>query len=73
MRIVIHQIAVFEGARLGFVGIHRQIMRPLLFLGDERPFLPRREPRPAAAAKAGIDDDLDDVVGLHVQRFFSAA
>ena len=30
--------------------------------------LPRREPRPAAAAQAGVGDDLDDVVGLHVER-----
>jgi hypothetical protein len=57
VRIVIHQIAILERARLGFIGVDGQIVRPLFFLGDERPFLPRREPRPAAAAQAGIGDE----------------
>src|SRR5687768_18539334 len=43
-------------------------MRPLLFLGHERPLLPRREPRAAAPAQAGVGHGLDDLLGLHRQR-----
>ncbi len=66
--IVIHQVTIFKSSRLRFVGIDRQVMVPLLFLRDERPFLPRAESRPAAPAQAGVSDGLDDLIRLHLQR-----
>ena len=70
MRIVVDEIAVLKGARFGFIRIHREIVRALLFLGNEGPLLPGTEPRPAATAQAGVGGDLDDLLGFHVQRFF---
>src|SRR5579884_617793 len=43
-------------------------MGSLLLLGDEGPLLAGGEARAASAAQARVDRDLDDVLGLHVQR-----
>src|SRR5439155_4132567 len=69
VRVVIDQITVLERPRFRLIRIHREIVRPLFFLGDEGPLLPRREPRPAAPAQAGVGHGLDDLVRLHLQRF----
>jgi hypothetical protein len=43
-------------------------MQPLLFLGDKRPFLPSREPRPTPAAQAAVDHDLGDDLRREINR-----
>jgi len=70
VRVVVDEISILERPRLRFVGVHRQIVRPLFFFRDERPLLPGAESRPAAPAQTGFGDGLDDVVGLEVERFF---
>ena len=66
VRIVAQDVAVLAGARLGFVGIDDQIMRPLLhFLGHEGPFQAGGEARAAAPAQARLLHDVDD--GLRPQ------
>ncbi len=68
--VVVDEVAVFESAGLGFVGIDGHVVRAFFFLGDEGPFLAGGEARAAAAAQAGFGDGFDDFVGLHVERFF---
>ena len=54
VRIVAQDLAVLAGARLGFVGVDDEIVRPLRIdgLGHERPFEAGRESRAAATAQA---------------------
>ena len=54
MRVPFHQVAILERSGLRLIGIDREIVRRLLFLGDERPLLPRAKPRAAAAAQTGV-------------------
>ena len=63
-RVALHDLAVLEGARLGFVGIGDHVMRPALVV-DERPLHAGREARAAAAAQAGSLDQVGDFVRLH--------
>jgi len=72
MGVVIHQVAIFESAGLGFVGVDAEIMRAALFFGDEGPLLACREARPTATAQAAVNCGFDDVGGLHLQRGFEA-
>jgi hypothetical protein len=68
--VVIGEVAVLEGTGLGLVEVDGHVVRALLFLGDEGPFLSGRESRAAASAQAGVDRGLDDLLGLHVEGFF---
>ena len=52
------QVAVLERTGLRLVLIDRHVMRALLLLGDERPLLPRAEPRPAAPAPRKEEEPL---------------
>ena len=64
MRIVTHDVAILAGARLGFVGVDDEIVRPFLHLfGHERPFEACREARAAAAAQARLLHLVDDRLG----------
>ena len=57
MRIVFHQDAIVERARLAFVGVDAHVNRAGMILGQERPLQPGRETGAAAAAQAaGFDD-----------------
>ena len=68
MRIVPHDLAVFAGAGLGFVGIDHQIMRPAIrLLGHERPFQAGREAGAAATAQARRLDVVDDRLAAFFQ------
>ena len=63
-----HQRDVLAGARLGLVRVQRQVVRLAVTLRDERPLLPGREARPAAAPQPGVLDLGDDLVRRHAQR-----
>jgi hypothetical protein len=54
VRIVAHDVPVLAGARLGFIRINDEIVRPLAYLlRHEGPFQAGGKPRPAAPAQAG--------------------
>ena len=54
MRIMAHDLAVFAGARFGFIRVYHQIAgAPVAFLGHKRPFQTRRKTRAATTAQAG--------------------
>ena len=63
-----HQRDVLAGARLGFVGVHHQVVRLAVTLRDEAPFHAGGEARPAAAAQPRPLQRADDVVLRHPQR-----
>src|SRR5262245_4233087 len=56
MRVLLHEDAVVEGARLALVGVDAQVDRSVVVLGQEGPFDATREARPAAAAQTGSLD-----------------
>ena len=63
LRIMTHDVAVFAGARFGFVCVHDQIMWALFhLLRHERPFKAGREPSPTAPTQARLLDDIDNGV-----------
>src|ERR1700751_2651898 len=76
MRISFHQLAVFEGAGLAFVGVADEIARSDVSR-DEAPLRARWESGAAAAAQARRLDDVDDLVWRHreclLQGFIAAA
>ena len=55
--------AIFEGARLAFVGVADDVVRFADRLSAEPPLQPRRKPRAAAASELGFGHDLNDVFG----------
>ena len=61
MRILVHDVAVLERARLGFVGVADEIDRLGLVRFDEAPLHAAGEPRAAAAAQAGGFDFVHDL------------
>ena len=65
--IALDEHVVFEGGRLAFVAVHREVAREDV-LGQERPLLTGAEPRAAASAQAGVHDLLDDVFGRLVEQ-----
>ena len=69
MRIVLHQDAVVERARLALVGVHAEVDGARMVLGQEGPFDAGRKAGAAAAAEPRILDDLRDVVRGHSQGF----
>src|SRR5262249_30255518 len=56
MRIFVNDVAIFECAWLGFVGVADQIDRPLFVGFDEAPFQATGEPRSAATAESRVLD-----------------
>jgi hypothetical protein len=70
VRVVAHQVAVFARARLRFVGVADDILRPLRFFRNEAPLQPGRKPRAAATAKGRLLDLFDDLIGRELfERF----
>ena len=63
-----HQRDVFAGARLGLICIHNEVVRLSVVLRNETPLHARREASTTTAAKAGILDDLDDLIRIGLQR-----
>ena len=51
VRIVMNNVTVFEGPRLGFIGVADQINRSFLVWLDETPFQPARKPRASSSAQ----------------------
>ena len=70
VRILVDDVAVFERAGLGFVGVADEIDRLGLAGADEPPFDAARETRAAASAQGGGFDFVDDVAGSHRDGFF---
>ena len=69
VRILLHDHAVLERARLGFVGVAEQPRRLRRVLRNEAPLHAGRESRAAAAAQFGVLHELGDLVRRHLQRF----
>src|SRR5437867_10117640 len=63
MRVLLHQLAVLEGAGLALVGVAYEILGFRRLLGDEAPLHAGREARPAAAAQPRGLHHLDALVG----------
>jgi len=77
----VHQQAVFEGTRLGLVGVDGEVaLTAVLFLagfvdldlGEEGPLEAAGEASAAASAEGGFLDLVGDRVGLHPERFAEA-
>src|SRR5215218_6453076 len=62
VRVAFQQLHVLEGARLALVGVDHQVGRLAGALGEEAPLHPRGEAGAAAAAQAGVLDQLDEVL-----------
>src|SRR5215216_589533 len=67
MRVLLHQLAVLERARLGLVGVADDVLVELP-LGQERRLRAHREAGTAAAAQTGGLQLGEHVGGLHVER-----
>ena len=67
MRVGQHQGDVLAGTRLGLVGVHDQVVRLAVTLGDEAPLHAGGEARTAAAAQPGVLDQLDQCVRAHLE------
>ena len=61
VRQLLHDVAIFEGARLALIGIADQVVRPDV-LGDEAPLDAGGEAGAAAPAQARALDHVDDLV-----------
>jgi len=71
--VLLHQLAVLEGARLGLVGVAAQVLVHVAARQEAR-LLAHREARPAAPAKPRVLELLQQALGLqvverHRQRF----
>src|SRR5581483_4992897 len=65
MRVPLHELAVVEGPRLGFVDVHDEIRGLAGVLRDERPLDAGREAGTPAPSKTGCLHDLDDLLRAH--------
>src|SRR5437588_6494986 len=65
MRILVNDIAVFECARLRFIGVADQINRLFLIRLDKAPFYPARKTCSTAPAQAGGFDLVYELFGRH--------
>ena len=65
MRIALHDLPVFEGTRLAFIGVDGEVARTAVGRRHEGPLEPGGEACAAAAAQAGVLDRRGDVLGLH--------
>ena len=73
MRILMDDVAVLEGAGLGFVRVANEVGRLRAAGLDEAPLDAAGESRAAAAAQAGGLDLVDDIGGLHREAFFRSS
>ena len=62
--VALHDFAVFEGARFGFVGIGNDVVGPFVFV-NETPLQPGGEAGPPTPAQAGFEDFFNDFFGFH--------
>ena len=67
VRVVLHDVAVLEGAGLGLVGVDREVAGPDV-LGQEGPLQAGGEAGAAAAAQVGLLHLVDDDRGLQAER-----
>ena len=68
MGVAFERRTVHVRARIAFVGVADHVLLALGLLHGEFPLHAGREARAAAAAKAGLQDLLDDVLGLHLEE-----
>src|SRR5205823_12542621 len=66
VRVLFHEDAVIERARLALVGIDAKINRPRVVLGQECPLEPAWKTGTAAAAQAGSLDGVRDLSRRHL-------
>ena len=69
MRILMHDVAILESARLGFIGIHDQIDRLAALTIDQPPLHATGKTGAAATTEAGLFNFLTEVFGLLRDRF----
>ena len=69
MRIVFDQQPIFAGGRLALVAVDENVFRSFRLLGNERPFHSGGEAGTSSTAQPRCLYFIDDVVGLHLQRF----
>ena len=62
----LHDQAILERTRLGFVAVRDQHLGVIALLGHEAPLQTRGEARPAPASQARVLDELDDIARLHL-------
>ena len=65
VRVLLHQLAVLEGARLGLVGVAAEVLVHVA-AGQEGGLLAHREAGAAAAPQAGVLELLQDLLGGHL-------
>ena len=70
MRILLHQDAIVERARLALIGVDAQINRPRMVLRQKAPLHPRRETSPATPAQPRVLHEIRHIIRLHRQRLF---
>ena len=68
MGVAFERRTVHVRARIAFVGVADHVLLALGLLHGEFPLHAGREARAAAAAKAGLQDLLDDILGLHLEE-----
>lgn len=69
VRVLVQDVAVFEGAGLGFVTVDHKVVRLSVLALDEAPFHADRKTGPAAAAQVGSFYFSHNLLGLHLERF----
>ena len=72
VRVALHELAVLEGARLGLVGVADEVLVHVA-LGQEGGLLAHREAGAAAAAHAGGEQLVEDLLRLHLHGARAAA
>ena len=70
MRVLMHDVAVLEGARLRFIRVTNQVNRLRVRRRDEAPLHTGREPRTAASAQSRCLHLIRDRAALHRERLF---
>src|SRR5690606_4665606 len=72
VRLVLEDVAVLEGPRLGLVAVHREVARLGVVLGDEAPLESGRDARAAPAAQVALLHLVDDGRRLHPEHALEA-
>ena len=67
--VLVDDVAVLEGPRLGFVGVYNQVDRLAALPVEQRPLDAARESRATAAPEARLLDVVHDLLGLPSYRF----
>ena len=71
VRAVFHQVPILEAARLALIRVADQVAR-IHPLWQEAPLVPGRKAGAATAAQAARLDQVDQRIGLHLDRLFEA-